>query len=151
MTNEQLIFHIYGSNCEIYIYIYICGTWGPFNNHSGSILLISSPFTNINLHITNPPKYDLWEVLEDHLLNTRYQSVSELRQWRPHHNGDICTTRKMTSSSCMGHDVFFFNNLGYLGGPGNAWGRTSIIGLGLSLCASIISFMIIYMSNMEAI
>ena len=44
----------------------------------------------------------------------------------------------------MGHDVNLFNNLGYLGGPGNAWGRTSIIGLGPSLCASIISFMIIY-------
>ena len=46
MTNEQLIFHIYGSHCEIYIYIYICGTWGPLKNHSGSILLLSSPFTN---------------------------------------------------------------------------------------------------------
>ena len=38
----------------------------------------------------------VWEVLQDHLLNPRYRSVNELR---PHHNGDICTTRKMTSSS----------------------------------------------------
>ena len=73
-------------------------------------------------------------------------SVSELR---PHHNGDICATRKMTSSSYMGHNVK--KRKKNLGGPGNAWGRTSIIGLGLSLCASIISFMLIYMSNMEAI
>ena len=33
------------------------------------------------------------------------------------------------------------------GGPGNACGRTSIIRLCLSLCASIISFMLIYMSK----
>ena len=150
MTNEQLIFHIYGSHCEKYIYIYICGTWGPFNNHNGSILLLSSPFTNINLHvkIQSIIFVHVWEVLEDHFLNPRYQSVSELR---PHHNGDICTTRKITSSSYMGHDVKNNNNFGYLGGPGNAWRRTSIIGLGLSLCTSIISFKLIYMSNMEAI
>ena len=60
----------------------------------------------------------VWDVLEDHLLNPRYQSVSELR---PHHNEDICTTRKMTSSS-MGHDVNKMNIFGYLGDPGNAWG-----------------------------
>ena len=51
----------------------------------------------------------------DHLLNPRYQSVSELR---PRHNGDICTTRKMTSSSYMGHDVNKINNFGYWGGGG---------------------------------
>ena len=73
---------------------------GPFNNHSGSILLLSSPFTNINLHVKIV--IHVWEVLDDHLLNPRYQSVSELR---PHHNGDTCTTRKMTSYSYMGHDV----------------------------------------------
>ena len=130
MTNEQLIFHIYGSHCEknIYIYIYICGTWGPFNNHSGSILLLRSPFTNINLHVKNP-KYDFCSCL----LNPRYQSVSELR---PHHNGDVCTTRKMTSSLYMGHDVKNMKQNLYLGGPDNAWGRTSIIRLGLSLCVS---------------
>ena len=60
MTNEQLIFHIYGSHCEKYIYI--CGTWGPFYNHSGSILLLSSPFTNINIHVNNP-KYDFCSCL----------------------------------------------------------------------------------------
>ena len=54
----------------------------------------------------------VWEVLEDRLLNPRYQRVSELR---PHHNGDICTTRKMTSSSYMGHDVKTMNIFGYLG------------------------------------
>ena len=105
----------------------------------------------------------VWEVLEDHLLNTRYQGVSELTnpskydfcsclgdpggpfaehkvpkcqrfktmetssQWRHMYNKE-----KMTSSSYMGHDVKKKNNLGYLGGPGNAWGRTSIIGLDLS-------------------
>ena len=124
MTNEQLIFHIYGSHCEIYIYmyIYICETWGPFNNHSGSILLLSSPFTNIYIHynkIQSMIFVHVWEVLEDHLLNQRYQSVSELR---PHHNGDICTTGKMTSSLYMGHDVNKNNIFGYLGGPGNARG-----------------------------
>ena len=110
---------------NIYIYISICGTWGPFNNHSGSILLLSSPFTNINLHVTNPPKYEFCSCLGGPggpFADTRYQSVSELRQWRSHHNGDICTTRKMTSSSYMGHDVKKNNNLEYLGGPGNAWG-----------------------------
>ena len=55
----------------------------------------------------------VWEVLGDHLLNPSYQSVSELR---PHHNGAICTTRKITSSSYMGHDVIQMNNFGYLGG-----------------------------------
>ena len=99
---------------KIYIYIYICGTWGPFNNHSGSILLLGSPFTNINLHVTNPPKYDFCSCLG---------GVSELRQWRPPHNGDICTTRKMTSSSYMGHVVKQFNNLGYLGGPWQCLGE----------------------------
>ena len=89
----------------------------------------------------------VWEVLEDHLLNPRYQSVSELR---PHHNGDICT-RKATSYSYMGHDVNKNKKIGYWGGPGNAWGRTSILGLGQSLRASNISCMFIYMSNMEAI
>ena len=125
MTNEQLIFHIYGSHCEkyIYIYIYICGTWGPFNNHSGSILLLRSPFTNINLHVKNP-KYDFCSCLGgpgDHLLNPRYLSVSELR---PHHNGDIFTTRKMTSSSYMGHDVKKLNNI-YI------WGALAMPGGGL--------------------
>ena len=62
----------------------------------------------------------VWEVLEDHLLNPRYQSVSELR---PHHNGDICTTRKMISSSYMGHDVKTMNNFGYLGAPWQCLGE----------------------------
>ena len=137
MTNEQLMCHIYGSHCETNIYIYICGTWGPFNNHNGSILLLRSPFTNNNPHVKNP-KYDFCSCLGgpgDHLLNPRYQSVSELR---PHHNGDICTTRKLFSSVYMGHDVNVkkMKQHLYLGGPGNAWGRTSIIRLGISLCAS---------------
>ena len=122
-------------------------TWGSFNNHSGSILLLSSPFTNIDLHVNILCMIfvHVWEeVLEDHLLNPRYQNVSELR---PHHNGDICT-RKMTSSSYMGYDVNLFGIFGYLGGPDNACGRTAIIGLGLSLHASDISCVLIYMSNM---
>ena len=107
------------------IYIYICGTWGPFNNYSGSISIYM-------LKIQSMIFVHVWEILDDHLLNPRYQSVSELR---PPHNGDLGTTRKMTSSSYMGHDV---KKITYLGAPGNAWGRTSIIGLGLSLCVSII-------------
>ena len=46
----------------------------------------------------------VWEVLEDHLLN-------------PHHNGDICTTRKMTSSSYMGHDMKINEHFWIFGGP----------------------------------
>ena len=34
--------------------------WGPFNNHTGSILLLSPPFTNINLHVK---KYDFCSCL----------------------------------------------------------------------------------------
>ena len=47
---------------------------------------------------------------------------------------------------CDTNEHFFILGGGGGGGPGNAWGMTSIIGLGLSLCASIIS-----LSNMEAI
>ena len=127
MTNEQLIFHIYMYMDHIvkymYIYIYICGTWGPFNNHSGSILLLRSPFTNINRHVKNP-KYEFCSCLgglEDHLLNPRYQSVSEVS---PHHNGDICTTGKMTSSSYIGHEVKKLNKI-YI------WGALAMPGEGL--------------------
>ena len=84
---------------NIYIFIFVGPqTCGPFNNHSGSHL--ASQFVHV------------WEVLEDHLLNSGYQSASELR---PHHNGDICITRKMTSASYMGHDVKKKNIFGYLG------------------------------------
>ena len=153
MTNEQLIFHIYGSHCEkkkIYIYLYLWDL-GPFNNHSGSILLLSSPFTNINLHVKNP-KYDFCSCLGSpggpfaeskvpkcqriktssqwiHMYNNENNqlfiygrdvnknqhfwifggpwqclgedfnnrigpiSVHIYHKCRPHHNGDICTTR----------------------------------------------------------
>ena len=149
MTNEQLIFYIYGSNCDKYIYIYICGTWGPFNNHSGPILLLSSPFTNVNLHVK---MYDFCcsclggprgPFAESKV--PKYQRIKTSSQWRHMYNKEndqlfIYRSRCAT-----------MNNFGYLGDPGNAGGRTSIIGLGLSLCASIISFMFIYMSNMEAL
>ena len=46
---------------NIYIYLYLWGL-GSFNNHSGPILLLSSPFTNINIHVTNP-KYDFCSCL----------------------------------------------------------------------------------------
>ena len=68
---------------NIYIFIFV----GPGNP---SIIIVDPSCYILFVHV--------WEVLEDHFLNPRYQSVSELR---PHHNGDICTTRKMTSSSYM--------------------------------------------------
>ena len=94
--------------------IYICGTWGIFNNHSGSILLLSSPFTIFNIHVNNP-KYDFCSclgVLAESKV-PKCQRIKTSSQWRH------ITTRKMTSSSYMGHDVKEIN-IGYLGGPGNA-------------------------------
>ena len=79
---------------NIYIYLYLWDL-GPFNNHSGSISIYM-------LIIQRMIFVHVWEVLDDHLPNQRYQSVSELR---PHHYGDIGTTRTITSSSYMGHDV----------------------------------------------
>ena len=92
-------------NIVKYIYIYICGTWGPFNNHSGPYCF-SALLSPISIYMQKKSFVRVWEVLEDHLLNPRYQSVSELR---PHHNGDICTSRKMTSSSYLGHDEIFLH------------------------------------------
>ena len=153
MTNEQLIFHIYGSHCEKYIYI--CGTWGPFYDHSGSILLLSSPFTNINLHVNNP-KYDFCSCLGGPggpFAESKVPKCQRIK--RPHHNGDICTTRKMTSSSYMGHDVKTMNNFGYWGG-GGGWqclggGGTSIIGLGLHVKygSNLIRTLLIKILNMK--
>ena len=101
MTNEQLIFHIYGSHCEknIYIYMYIhciyLYLWdlGPFNNHSGSILLLSSPFTNINLHVKNP-KYDFCSCLGSpggpfaESKVPKCQRIKTSSQWRHMYNNE---------------------------------------------------------------
>ena len=128
---------------NIYIYIYICGTWGSFNNHSGPILLLSSPFTNIN------PKYDFCSCLggpggpfaESKV--PKCQRIKTSSQWRNMYDEE--------------NDQFFIYGLRcekkkiIFGGPWQCLGRTSMIGLGLSLCASIISFTLIYISNMDAI
>ena len=87
----------------IYIFIFV-GPGGP------SIIIvdpscISALLSPISIYMSKIQSIifvHVWEVLGDHLLNPRFQSVSELR---PHHHGDICTTRKITSSSYMGHDV----------------------------------------------
>ena len=133
MTNEQLIFHIYGSHCEKYIYIYICGTWGPFYNHSGSILLLSSPFTNINLHVNNP-KYDFCSCLggpggpfaESEV--PKCQRIKTSSQWRHMYNKEN-DQLFIYGPRCENNEQFWIFGGG--GGAGNAWGRTSIIGLGL--------------------
>ena len=121
MTNEQLIFHIYGSHCEIYIYIYICGTWGPFNNHSGSILLLSSPFTNINLHV----KKSICLCLGGPggpFAESKVPKCQRIKTMETY--GDICTSRKMTSSSYLGH---YEKNFTFL----DIWGALAMPGGGL--------------------
>ena len=129
---------------NIYIFIFV-GPGGP-----SIIIVLSSPFTNINLHVQNP-KYHYCSCLGDpggpfaESKVPKCQRIKTSSQWRHMYN------KENDQLFTYGPRCDFFYIFGYLGGPGNAWGRTSIIGLGLSLCASIISFMFIYMSNMEAI
>ena len=151
MTNEQLIFHIYMDQIVKNIFIFV-GPGGPSIIIVGpSILLLSSPFTNIQSTCKKNPKYNFCSCLGGPggpfaaSKVPKCQRIKTSSQWRHMYH------KENDQLFIYGTRCEKMNNFGYFGGPGNTWGRTSIIWLGLSLCASIISFMLIYMSTMEVI
>ena len=129
----------------IYIYIYICGTWGP------SIMIVdpscfSGLLSPISIYICKK-KSKVWFLFMFGRSSKvpKCQRIKISSQWRHMYN------KENNQLFIYGPRCEKMKQKLYLGGPGNAWGRTSIIRLGLSPYASIISFMLLYMSNMEAI
>ena len=130
-----------------YIYIYVCGIWGPFNNHSGSILLLNFPFTNINIHVQNP-KYYFCSCLGGpggpfaEAKVAKCQRTKTSSQWRHMYNKEN-DQLFIFGPRCEKKEQFWI-----FGGPWQCLGEDFNNQIGP---ISIISFMLIYMSNVEAI
>ena len=139
------------------------GGGGGLNNQTGPILVHIYPLFNNNLHV----KYrsNLIRIFWVKIKKIRffwghvgplhkiqgYQGHQNVSKCRPHHSGDICTTRGnnlKTSFSFMGQNVkkkiYFGAILGALRG-------SSMIRLGLSCSPAILSPISMYMWNKEAI
>ena len=138
-------------NINIFGYL---GAWGGFNTVTGPILVHIYPLFNNNCmsNIESSLIRTFWVKIENiknilflslHKIHG-YQEHQHVSKFRPHHSGNICTTRGnnlKTKFFIYGAKCTNIYILGYFWGPGGS----SIIRLGLSCLSAIISPISMYM------